>query len=66
VDIQLDVLRRKVRTDPEQVVGGLSSLQQTVRNETDELRQMVTDMRPLKVQSADLVDLMRGLCGALP
>jgi signal transduction histidine kinase len=60
VDIQLDVLRRKVPSDPDQAVGGLSSLQQTVRNETDELRRMVTDMRPLKVQSADLVDLMRG------
>jgi signal transduction histidine kinase len=60
VDIQLDVLRRKVPSDPEQAVGGLSSLQQTVRNETDELRRMVTDMRPLRVQSADLVDLMRG------
>jgi signal transduction histidine kinase len=60
VDIQLDVLRRKVPVDPEQAVGGLSSLQQTVRNETDELRRMVTDMRPLRVQSADLVDLMRG------
>jgi signal transduction histidine kinase len=60
VDIQLDVLRRKVPTDPEQAVGALSSLQQTVRNETDELRRMVTDMRPLRVQSADLVDLMRG------
>jgi len=39
---------------------GLGSLQQTVRNETEELRRMVTDMRPLRVQSADLVDLMRG------
>jgi signal transduction histidine kinase len=60
VDIQLDVLRRKVPNNPEQAVSGLSSLQQTVRNETDELRRMVTDMRPLRVQSADLVDLMRG------
>lgn len=60
VDIQLDVLRRKVPADPDQAVGALSSLQQTVRNETDELRRMVTDMRPLRVQSADLVDLMRG------
>jgi signal transduction histidine kinase len=60
VDIQLDVLRRKVPVDPDQAVGGLSSLQQTVRNETDELRRMVTDMRPIRVQSADLVDLMRG------
>ena len=60
VDIQLDVLRRKVPANPDQAVGGLSSLQQTVRSETDELRRMVTDMRPLRVQSADLVDLMRG------
>ncbi len=60
VDIQLDVLRRKVPAAPEQAVGGLASLQQTVRNETEELRRMVTDMRPLRVQSADLVDLMRG------
>jgi signal transduction histidine kinase len=60
VDIQLDVLRRKVPHDPEKAVSGLTSLQQTVRSETDELRRMVTDMRPLKVQSADLVDLMRG------
>jgi signal transduction histidine kinase len=60
VDIQLDVLRRKASTAPEQAVGGLSSLQQTVRNETQELRRMVTDMRPLHVQSADLVDLMQG------
>jgi signal transduction histidine kinase len=60
VDIQLDVLRRKVPTAPEQAAGALASLQQTVRNETEELRRMVTDMRPLRVQSADLVDLMRG------
>ena len=60
VDIQLDVLRRKVPSAPEQVAAGLTSLQQTVRNETQELRRMVTDMRPLRVQSADLVDLMRG------
>ena len=60
VDIQLDVLRRKVPVAPEQAAGGLASLQQTVRNETEELRRMVTDMRPLRVQSADLVDLMRG------
>jgi signal transduction histidine kinase len=60
VDIQLDVVRRKLPADPEQASAGLSSLQQTVRSETQELRRMVTDMRPLRVQSADLVDLMRG------
>ncbi len=60
VDIQLNVMRPKVCTDPEEVAASLTSLQQTVRSETDELRRMVTDMRPLRVQSADLVDLMRG------
>jgi signal transduction histidine kinase len=60
IEIQLDVLRRKVTTHPEQVESGLSSLQHTVKNEGGELRHLVTDLRPLRVQSADLVDLMRG------
>lgn len=60
IEIQLDVLRRKVTTQPEQLEAGLASLQQTVRNEGGELRHLVTDLRPLRVQSADLVDLMRG------
>src|SRR5207249_119975 len=38
----------------------LAWLEQHVRNEGAELRQAVTDLRPLRVQSADLVDLMRG------
>jgi signal transduction histidine kinase len=60
IEIQLDVLRRKVPTQPEQLEAGLTSLQQTVKNEGGELRHLVTDLRPLRVQSADLVDLMRG------
>jgi signal transduction histidine kinase len=60
IEIQLDVLRRRVSVQPEQVEVGLTSLQQTVRNEGGELRHLVTDLRPLRVQSADLVDLMRG------
>lgn len=60
IEIQLDVLRRKVSTQPEQLEAGLMSLQQTVKNEGAELRHLVTDLRPLRVQSADLVDLMRG------
>jgi signal transduction histidine kinase len=59
VDIQLDVLRRNVRQAPEEVAAGLGALQQTVRSETEELRRMVTDMRPVGVESADLVELMR-------
>ncbi len=60
IEIQLDVLRRKLPQAPEQAASGLGALQQTVRNETDELRRMVSDLRPVRVQSADLVDLMRG------
>lgn len=60
IEIQLDVLRRRLPQAPEQVASELSTLQHTVRNETQELRRMVMDMRPLGVQSADLVDLMRG------
>ena len=60
IEIQLDVLRRKVSQAPEQAVASLATLQQTVKNESAELRRMVTDLRPLRVQSADVVDLMRG------
>jgi signal transduction histidine kinase len=60
VDIQLNVIRKKLAHAPDQVGEPLESLQHTVRSETAELRQLVTDMRPLGVQSADLVDLMRG------
>jgi signal transduction histidine kinase len=60
IEIQLDVLRRRVPNTPDQAVAGLANLQQTVRNESAELRQIVTDLRPLRVQSADLIDLMRG------
>jgi signal transduction histidine kinase len=60
IEIQLDVLRRRLPAAPEQAVSALANLQQTVRNEAAELRQTVTDLRPLRVQSADLVDLMRG------
>jgi signal transduction histidine kinase len=60
IEIQLDVLRRRVATAPDHAEASLSSLQQTVRNESAELRSFVTDLRPVRVQSADLVDLMRG------
>jgi signal transduction histidine kinase len=60
IEIQIDVLRRKVPQSPEVAATGLGTLQQTVRNESAELRRMVTDLRPLHVQSADLLDLMRG------
>ena len=60
IEIQLDVLRRKVTASPEQSMTNLANLQRTVKNESAELRNFVTDLKPLRVQSADLVDLMQG------
>jgi len=60
IEIQLDVLRRRVAASPDHAETALASLQHTVRNESAELRNFVTDLRPVRVQSADLVDLMRG------
>ncbi|MFY9529259.1 MAG: sensor histidine kinase [Candidatus Acidiferrales bacterium] len=60
LQIQLDVLRRKLPQSPDQVAGDLATLQQTVKQEGEELRRMVTDLRPLRVESADLHELMYG------
>ena len=58
--IQLEVLRRKLPQKPEQAGAELANLQKTVQQESDELRRMVTDMRPLRVESADMRELMYG------
>jgi signal transduction histidine kinase len=60
LNIQLDVLRRKLPNAPEQADGALGALQKIVQQEGDELRRLVTEMRPLRVESADLVELMGG------
>ncbi len=58
--IQLDVLRRKLPAKPEQASEDLATLQKTVQEESDELRRMVTEMRPVRVESADMRELMYG------
>lgn len=58
--IQLDVLRRKLPERPEQACQELAGLQKTVHQESEELRRMVTDLRPLRVESADMRELMLG------
>lgn len=60
VEIQLGVLQRKLRENPEAAAAELANVLETLRGGREELRQMVTDLRPLGVESADLVDLMRG------
>ena len=58
LNIQFGVLRRKLPQAPEQVGSDLESLERTVREEGDDLRQMVKDLRPLRVESADLREMM--------
>jgi signal transduction histidine kinase len=59
-DLQLDVLRRQLPEGADFVGSELLRLQQTLRGESGELRRIVNDMRPVRVGSADLRDLMRG------
>jgi signal transduction histidine kinase len=59
--IQLDVLRHRPPQGAEQAVEEFAGLHKTVQQESEELRRMVTDLRPLRVESADLRELMLGL-----
>ena len=58
--IQLEVLRRKLPETPEKAGSELGNLQKLVQQESEELRRIVTDLRPLRVESADLRELMTG------
>jgi len=58
LQIQLEVMRRGLPSGSNSLSGELGNLQKTVREESDELRRMVTEMRPLRVESADLRELM--------
>ena len=59
--IQLGVLHQTLPRKPERAEAELASLQKTVQQESEELRRMVTDLRPLRVESADMRELMVGL-----
>lgn len=58
LNIQLDVLRHKPPQTQDALRVELANLQRTVKEQGDELRRMVTEMRPLRVESADLKELM--------
>ena len=60
LNIQLGVLRNRPPQTLEQAESELGSLQRTVQQESEELRRMVTDLRPLRVESADMRELMLG------
>jgi signal transduction histidine kinase len=59
--IQLDVLRRKLpQFTLEKVAEELDSLREIAKTENDDLRRFVTEMRPLRIESADLREMMTG------
>ena len=60
LNIQLGVLERKATNAPAAASQDLAQLQKTVRQEGEDLRQMVKDLRPLRVESADLREMMYG------
>lgn len=58
LNIQLGVLERKACQAPEAAAEDIAALRTTVRQEGEDLRQMVKDLRPLRVESADLREMM--------
>jgi signal transduction histidine kinase len=58
--IQLDVLRTRLPREPEKAANEVAALQKIVQQESEELRRMVTDLRPVRVESADMRELMLG------
>jgi signal transduction histidine kinase len=58
--IQLDVLRNKVVQDPQKARAEIGNLRKIVQQESEELRSMVTGMRPVRVEGADMRELMQG------
>jgi len=60
LNIQLGVLHAKAAQTHSPAGTELANLQRMVRQEGEELRRMVTDLRPLRVESADMKELMCG------
>jgi signal transduction histidine kinase len=60
LNIQLEVLRRKLCEKAPESAAELAALQRLLQQESQEFRRLVTDMRPLRVESADMRELMLG------
>ncbi len=60
LNIQLDVLRRKLSRISQESANELANLEKILQQETQEFRRLVSDLRPLRVDSADMRELMLG------
>ncbi|HKW87911.1 MAG TPA: sensor histidine kinase [Candidatus Acidoferrales bacterium] len=58
LNIQIGVLRRKLPSTADHFGDDLAMMEKTLREQGEELRQMVKDLRPLRVESADLREMM--------
>ena len=54
------MLKTRVTADPAKAAREVANLQKIVQQESEELRRMVTDLRPVRVESADMRELMLG------
>lgn len=61
VEMQLDVYKRLAARNPEKLRRDLSHLQELVHKETLDLRQFVSDLKPIHVESEDFMDLVRDM-----
>jgi len=59
--MQLDVYKRLAARNPEKLRRDLSHLQELVHKETLDLRQFVSDLKPIHVESEDFMDLVRDM-----
>ncbi len=59
LNLQLEVLRRRLAGSGPDTATELARIQQALRSESQELRRMVNDMRPARVGSAELHEVMR-------
>jgi signal transduction histidine kinase len=57
--IQLDILRKRLPQQPEKAAAEVADLQKIVQQESKELRRMVTDLRPVRLDGADMRELMQ-------
>jgi signal transduction histidine kinase len=58
-DVHLQFIRQILETDPEQAAKELELLQTMAREQGRELRELIMEMRPVDVESASLISVLR-------
>ena len=61
IDVHLEFIRKLLERDPAGAVQQLEQLQLLVRNQAQEMRDLVEQMRPMDMEGTTLLSLLRGL-----